>query len=40
MQILWYKLHYMGEYKYASGTLTVVNIINDNKLIHDKEVIL
>lgn len=33
MQIVWYKLHYIGEYNFASGTLTVGNIINDNKII-------
>lgn len=33
MQIVWYKLHYIGNYNSVSGTLTVCNIINDNKII-------
>ena len=33
METVWYRLHYIGVYNSISGTLTVGNIINDNKVI-------
>lgn len=33
MKTVWYKLHYIGVYNSISGTLTVGNIINTNKVI-------
>lgn len=33
MPSVWYKLHYTGEYNTINGTLTVGNIINDDKII-------
>lgn len=33
METVWYKLHYIGVYNSISGTLTVGNIINTDKVI-------